>query len=231
MKSNRKVGLLTAVVVIGAAATGMAQNVLGRLESDIRQANGQPPAAATPAARAYLGAIALDEAGHGVRITAIGDGGPAQRAGLHARDLVVGAAGKRVQSLRELTAVLGGMNPGDRLALDVVRGARQMHIEVTLGTAAAAPHAAGQPVPPPLPGPAGGRTEPIPPPPTELAPPSPGEGPALIVPQGIPKPVSPSAAQAADRGAPPSRGPIGAASAGIGACVGRKEEVGWDQIA
>ncbi len=79
MKSNRKVGLLTAVVVIGAAATGMAQNVLGRLESDIRQANGQPPAAATPAARAYLGAIALDEAGHGVRITAIGDGGPAQR--------------------------------------------------------------------------------------------------------------------------------------------------------
>jgi hypothetical protein len=184
MKWNRSARLFSAIVVACTAATGMAQNVLGRLESDIRQANGQPAVAAAPSARAYLGAIALDEGGHGVRITAVGDGGPAQRAGLHARDVVVGAAGKRVQSLGELTAVLGGMHPGDRLALDVLRGARQMHIEVTLGASAAVMHA--QPVPPPLPGAAGGRTDPIPPPPAELAPPSPGEGPALIVPQPLP---------------------------------------------
>ena len=130
-----------------------------------RQQRRRPP---PRRARVYLGAIALDEGGRGVRITSIRNGGPAQHAGLQARDLVVGAAGKRIQHLHELTALLGGMNPGDRLALDVVRGARQMQIEVVL----AAPPGVSQPaapasLPPPV-GAVGGRREPIPPPPAEL---------------------------------------------------------------
>ena len=65
-----------------------------------------------------------------------------EQAGLQAQDIVVGAAGKPVQLLRELTAVLGRMNPGDKLPLEVVRGTRRMHIVVVLGVPAAAPHSA-----------------------------------------------------------------------------------------
>ena len=191
--------LLLLMTAGGICVPATAQNVLGRLESDIRQANGQPAAIAAPAPKVYLGAIALDEAGGGVRITSIRGGGPAQKAGLQAQDLVVGAAGKPIQLLRELTALLSGMNPGDKVPLEVVRGTRRMRIEVALGAPPAAP-GAGVPalagvgrteaIPPPPSGPrtgvpalaGAGRTEAIPPPPGELPLPSPADGPALNVP-------------------------------------------------
>ncbi len=177
---------ITSVLALLVTAGGIcvpaaAQNVLGRLESDIRQANAQPAATATVAPKVYLGAIALDEAGGGVRITSIRSGGPAQQAGLQAQDLVVGAASKPIQLLRELTAILGGMNPGDKVPLEVVRGTRRMRIEVTLGAPPAAPQMPGQPTPPPS-GLGAGRTEAIPPPPGELPLPTPADGPALNVP-------------------------------------------------
>ncbi len=193
MKSPRIASLLTLLLTAaGVCVPATAKNVLGRLESDIRQANGQPTATATVPQKVYLGAIALDEAGGGVRITGVRNGGPAQRAGLQSQDLVVGVAGKPIQLLRELTTVLGGMNPGDKLPLEVVRGTRRMRIEVILG----APLAAFQPgehtIPPPPSGLGAGRTEAIPPPPGEVALPSPADGPALNVPA---RPVAPNGAQ------------------------------------
>ena len=135
----------------------------------------------------YLGAVALDENGLGVRISSVRQGGPAQlRRTTNAHDLVVGAGGKRIQLLRELTAVLKRMNPGDRLVLDVMRGGRQMHVEVVL---AAPPSVSNTAAPPTLPPPAGvgsGHREPIPPPPADLNVPAPAEGPALTVPQAPP---------------------------------------------
>lgn len=213
MKLSWTRGLLISIAVASAATIVMAQNVLGKLDSDIRQANDQPPAlaapvpaapgapAAAPGARVYLGAIALDEGGRGVRIAGVRNGGPAQRAGLQAKDLIIGVAGKRIHNLRELTSILSGMNPGDRLALDAVRGARQMQIEVVLAAPPGVPQpAAPAAVPqepqsriPPPPTEAGGRRrEPIPPPPTEPSLAAPAEGPALSVPQ----PPPPSGTQA-----------------------------------
>ena len=89
MKSKWHMGLLAGILVASAAATGAAQNVLGRLESDIRQSNGQPAAAAPAVPRVYLGAVALEEGGHGVRIASVRTGGPAQRSGIHPQDLIV----------------------------------------------------------------------------------------------------------------------------------------------
>jgi hypothetical protein len=196
MKSTKLLSLITVLVAGSTAMPAIAQNLLGRLESDIRQANGQPAATTSVAPRVYLGAVALDNTGGGVRITAVRDGGPAQRAGLRTQDLVVGAAGKPIQLLRELTDTLNGQKPGDHIPLDIVRGTQRMRIEVVLGTPPGAPQSAEQSVPPPPsrlgagrtdaipPPPSGigaGRTDAIPPPPSELPLPSPAEGPALSV--------------------------------------------------
>ena len=194
MKSLRFASLLALLLMAASvSAPATAQSVLGRLESDIRQANGQPAAAATSPQKVYLGAVALDEAGGGVRITSVRNGGPAQKAGLQAHDLVVGAAGKPIQLLRELTEMLGGMNPGDKVPLEVVRGTRRMRIEVVLGAPLAAVQLGGQPIPSPPSGLGAGRSEAIPPPPGELPLPSPADGPALNVP---PPQVAPNSTQA-----------------------------------
>jgi hypothetical protein len=217
MKSTSMISLLVLFVTAGVSAPATAQNVLGRLESDIRQANGQPPAPPAAPRRVYLGAIALDDARGGVRITSVGKDGPAQQAGLQAQDLVVGAAGKRIQLLSELKELLGGMNPGDRVPVDIVRGTRRMQIEVVLGGPSTASQLGGHPIPPPpsgagagVPALAGaGRSESVPPPPSDLNAgrkqatppprpgdlmlPSPADGPALNVPT---PPTAPNNSQA-----------------------------------
>jgi hypothetical protein len=240
MKSTRIACLLA---LLGATCSvcipATAQNILNRLESGIRQANGEPaattppatapvaepvtpPATAAPntpaaAPKVYLGAIAIDEAGGGVRITGVRGGGPAQRAGLRTQDLVVGLSGKPIQRLSELTDTLSGMKPGDRVPLEVIRGVRRMRVSVVLGTPLppgateprpSTPPADG-PSPPPPTGLGAGRTETIPSPPGDLnaaqkeivpAPPSrdmplpsPADGPALSVPA---QPVAPNSPQA-----------------------------------
>ncbi len=124
----------------------------------------------------------------------VATGGPADRAGLQARDLVVGAAGRKIRSIEELSTILGGFKPGDRLALELLRGNQPLKIDIIL---AAAPGASS----PPLPG--TGRTEAIPPPPGEApllpAPAdvpltSPSDGPAFGPPAT--QPVAPNSAQA-----------------------------------
>jgi hypothetical protein len=120
-------------------------------------------------------------------------GSPALQAGMRPQDLIVGASGKPIQLLRELTDILGAMKPGDKLPLEVVRGARRMRINIVLGTPPGAaqsgpaqpsavpsinppdftrPGSANpntvQPTPPAPNGLGAGRTESIPPPPSDL---------------------------------------------------------------
>ena len=206
MKNAGKICSIIVLALAGATTIpAAAQNTLGRLESDIRQANGQPAAAVPPGQHVYLGAIVLDDGGRGVRITGLRSGGPAERSGLRTQDLIVDAAGRRIHLLSDLTTILANMNPGDKLVLDVTRGVRTMRIEVVLGTPpGGVPHLAERPTtPPPVGpgvGPAAGPTETIPPPPSQDAghgpsiPPPPGEvtappsspaGPALEVPQPV----------------------------------------------
>ena len=222
MRVTAIVSFLALFAAAGVAATpANAQGVLGRLESDIRQGNDQPAAApaplaiptppaiptplATPAPSAspkvYLGAVALDEAGRGVRITEVRTGSPAQRAGLRPKDLVIGAAGNRVQTLQGLTSILGGLKPGDRMELNVLRGIRTVRLDVVLGAPSAVPHVAERPSIPAAPATAAEAPGTIPPPPTELAappsqpvaPPAAADGPALVAPHPVAPP--PEAAQ------------------------------------
>ena len=123
---------------LGGTSPAAAQGELDRLESGIRTSNGPPvvPVASTP--RVYLGAVADNDAGRGVRVLSVRSGGPADRAGLQAQDLIVAAAGRKIHLLAELSAILNGLNPGDRLALEFLRGNRPLRTEVVLGQPAGA---------------------------------------------------------------------------------------------
>ena len=195
MKKAWGIGIVVLLAAgLGATWLSAAQGQLDRLESGIRTSNGPPVVAVVTAPRVYLGARADNDLG-GVRVLSVSSGGPADRAGLHAQDLVVGAAGRKIGSLAELSAILSGLNPGDRLSLELVRGIRPLRAEVVLGAApGAANWATGTPPPP---GPGAGRTESIPPPPGETLPPlAASEGPSLVVPGSPPQPNPPTSPQA-----------------------------------
>ena len=140
---------------LAAPRSAMAQSPLGVIEGQIRGQAGQGGAAVNPAApatgRPYLGAIAddNDDRGRGVRILSVRPGGPAERFGLKAQDLIGGAASSRVRQMADLTAILDLMSPGDRLVLEVLRQGQPQKVEIVLGQqGAVAGPAATAPVPP-----------------------------------------------------------------------------------
>jgi S1-C subfamily serine protease len=71
-------------------------------------------------ARAWIGFYPHDVDG-GVVISGLVDGGPAERAGLEAGDLVVSVDGERVTTLRELYGAIWRKGPGEALRLTVLR--------------------------------------------------------------------------------------------------------------
>ncbi len=213
MKKAWGIGVVVLLAAgMAGASRAAAQGELDRLESGIRASSGPPAITVAAPQRVYLGAMADNDAGRGVILLSVRSGGPADRAGLQAEDLIVGAAGRKIRLLSELSAILNRLNPGDRLVLEFLRANKPLRAEVLLG---AAPGAVtpGPPVAP-QPGLGAGRTETIPPPPGDvalgppplvpprLAPPS--EAPALVAPTpqgpafGAPDspPLAPNSAQA-----------------------------------
>jgi S1-C subfamily serine protease len=84
----------------------------------------------------------------GVLVETVGDGSPADRAGIQGGttdvvvageshvvggDVIVAVGGKRVSSLDELRDVLAGRKPGDTVTVRIHRGTRQITLTATLG--------------------------------------------------------------------------------------------------
>jgi S1-C subfamily serine protease len=82
--------------------------------------------------RAWLGvfAHALDE---GVVIAGVVPGGPGERAGLREGDLIVSFNAEEISSRRDLYMRLWRHEPGDRLAIEVLRDKKLNRFEVTGG--------------------------------------------------------------------------------------------------
>ena len=82
--------------------------------------------------RAWLGvfAHALDE---GVVIAGVVPGGPGERAGLREGDLIVSFNAEEISSRRDLYMRLWQHEPGDRLAIEVMRDKKLNRFEVTGG--------------------------------------------------------------------------------------------------
>ncbi|MBM4192815.1 MAG: M28 family peptidase [Gemmatimonadetes bacterium] len=94
-------------------------------------------AAAGPGNGAYFGSIpdmgAADDTG--MRLSGVSPGGPAEKAGLKAGDLIVEFGGRAVKNIYDYTDAIGASRPGDVVAVVVVRGPsnERLTISVTLG--------------------------------------------------------------------------------------------------
>jgi S1-C subfamily serine protease len=69
-----------------------------------------------------------------MRLSGVSPGGPAEKAGLMAGDLIVDFGGKPVKNIYDYTDVLGSFKPGDAVSVVVLRGANKERItlQVTL---------------------------------------------------------------------------------------------------
>ncbi|MEH0418718.1 S1C family serine protease [Streptomyces sp. B21-083] len=85
----------------------------------------------------------MDYSGDGARVgtkgndggPAVTTGGPGDRAGLAAGDVITGVDGRRVHSGEELIVRIRAHRPGDRLKLSLVRGGSERTISLVLGSA------------------------------------------------------------------------------------------------
>jgi serine protease Do len=69
----------------------------------------------------------------GLLVHAVEEGGPADRAGIRAGDLIVSAAASAVTSVDELAGALDGADPGAPVQIAVVRGVEELTLAVDLG--------------------------------------------------------------------------------------------------
>ena len=69
----------------------------------------------------------------GIRVVSLSEDGPAEAAGLHIGDILLGMDGFRVTTLDELNAQLYSHQVGDSVALTVYRGGKQLELTLTLG--------------------------------------------------------------------------------------------------
>jgi hypothetical protein len=73
--------------------------------------------------RAYLGMGLADEAGvEGTLVGVLAPEGPAAKAGVRLRDLIIAMNGARIENAQQLTLAVGALQAGDRLQLTLLRG-------------------------------------------------------------------------------------------------------------
>lgn len=92
----------------------------------------------TDSGRAALGAgvtTVVDNSGqpHGVGVISVTPGGPADKAGIQPRDIIVSVNGTSTPSVQVLGAVLADLNVGTTVPVTVRRGGEERQLQVTLG--------------------------------------------------------------------------------------------------
>jgi S1-C subfamily serine protease len=83
---------------------------------------------------AFLG-VSLQDSANGPVVANVGDGTPAAQAGLQAGDTITSVNGQSISSADDLSSVISGHNPGDKVTVTWIDGAGQSHTAtVTLAT-------------------------------------------------------------------------------------------------
>ena len=70
----------------------------------------------------------------GVKLSGVGPGSPAEKAGVRAGDIIVAMGTLDVADLQGLTDALRAHKPGDTVPLRVIRDGKPLTLEVTLGS-------------------------------------------------------------------------------------------------
>jgi S1-C subfamily serine protease len=131
------IGINTAVSASGqgigfAIPINQAKEILGDLISRGRVARpwlGVYLQDLTPELAAYLRV----PGGKGVLVVELAPGGPAQRAGMRAGDVILALGGQRAGSTEELTRLVSRLKVGQRVTVEIVREGRRQSLVVTVG--------------------------------------------------------------------------------------------------
>ncbi len=119
----QKTGLI-AIVLAALAIVGYGQTTRPRARS-----------ANMGAASGYLGVGVLDTKDHsGVEVSALTDGAPAAKAGIHVKDVILEINGQKVDSPEDFTNSIVSKAPGTKINLTVSRGGVIQNMAATLGT-------------------------------------------------------------------------------------------------
>ena len=82
--------------------------------------------------RVYLGTIPdYAEEVKGVMLSGVGKGGPAEKAGIKARDTIVELAGTKIENIYDYTHVIEGLKIGQPVKLAVIRDGKRVVLEIT----------------------------------------------------------------------------------------------------
>jgi putative serine protease PepD len=85
-------------------------------------------------ARPYIGIQSTDAPGGGAEIVTVNSGTPGDKAGLTEGDIIKKVDGNHVQAAGDVSRLITGKKPGDKIKLEVQRAGRTETITVTLGT-------------------------------------------------------------------------------------------------
>ncbi|MBS0209288.1 MAG: PDZ domain-containing protein [Planctomycetes bacterium] len=139
---SRAIWLVVAVGLL-VAPTVHAQTLLNQVEAQIKQgvppagAPGAPPSLPPVAAgeTGFLGLVADDrqDNGQGIRVTDLMPGGPAERGGLKAQDVVTSINGNPTRSMDDFARAITGQGPGTPIKLQVQRAGQSVDVTVVLG--------------------------------------------------------------------------------------------------
>lgn len=85
--------------------------------------------------RAYLGTVPdyATEGVKGVPLSGVGKGGPAEKAGVQAGDVIVELAGRKIENIYDYTYAIEGLKIGQSVKIVVLRKGEPKELEVTPG--------------------------------------------------------------------------------------------------
>jgi len=121
----------------GAQVQGIGFAIPANLARDIAKqliATGKVTNSHRAAIGAEVGTVTGRDGGPaGTGVVSVTGGGPADRAGLRAGDVITAAGGTPTPDPQGLAGVLAAAHPGDQLTLSVTRGAQELSVPLTLG--------------------------------------------------------------------------------------------------
>ena len=84
-----------------------------------------------------------DTSNPGALVQSVTSGGPADKAGLRAGDIVTALGTAPIKGTNDLVATIAGHRPGERVTATVRRGSQTIKVTVTLGTQPSQPTTSG----------------------------------------------------------------------------------------
>lgn len=149
-KANNRSGLVIVLIVagilalscsciFGAMAGGLAVGLIGyrTAENDVSSGDAFPlspdeiPERIEPWATPQMPELPFGQ--RVIIVTNVFEDSPAEQAGLHSGDVILLADGQEIEELEDLYRIVNGREPGDTLALLILRNGRERDVEVRLG--------------------------------------------------------------------------------------------------